>query len=112
MPRSTSKSPFPGMDAYVEGPRHWKGFHHRFIDDLSDAIDDRLPENYFARIEQDVLMVAHGDDELDKLVGPDVTVGRIAKSRPGTRLRSEGGTSVGRGLYLEKRGRLLREPVG
>jgi hypothetical protein len=156
MSRSTSKSPFPGMDPYVEGPRHWKDFHHRFIDDLSDAISDRLPQNYFARIEQDVLMVAHGDEELDKLAGPDLTVSRSTSRRSPVRARVAGGTPVlesveianverldpltegfieirslpdqelvtvievlsrtnkskeGRALYLEKRERLLREPI-
>jgi hypothetical protein len=151
------KSPFPGMDPYVESPRHWQDFHHRFIDDLSDAISERLPENYVARIEQDVLMVAHDDEELDKLVGPDLTVSRtVGQRRSALKARSGGGTSVlepvvipnverldpltegfieirrlpdqelvtvievlsrtnkskeGRAIYLEKRERLLRQPI-
>lgn len=150
-----SDSPFPGMDPYVEGQRHWKDFHHRFVDDLSDVIADQLPDNYIARIEEDVLMLEHGDGG-EKAVEPDLNVVRVG---PGTPPQSAGSAGVallepttianvqrldpytqgfieirrlpdqelvtvvevlsrtnksgeGRGLYLEKRERLLRQPVG
>ena len=45
-------SPFPGMDPYLEDPAYWADFHHRFIDDLSDAIAAKLPGNYFTKIDE------------------------------------------------------------
>jgi hypothetical protein len=38
------------MDPYLEGPTHWSDFHHRFIVELANAINDRVPEQYVARI--------------------------------------------------------------
>lgn len=150
-------SPFPGMDPYLEGPRHWKDFHHRFINDLSDAIGGALPDNYVSRIEEDVLLLSHdddGSDDVGRLVEPDVNVLRTGPDRPPPSAAS--GIAVlepttipnlqrldphkqifleirrlpemelvcvvellsrtnksgeGRGMYLEKRERLLHQPV-
>ena len=38
------KSPFPGMDPYLESPTHWSDFHHRFVTDLAEAINRQLPK--------------------------------------------------------------------
>lgn len=46
-------SPFPGMDPYLEDPAFWSDFHARFLTYLSDAINERLPDNYEARIDRD-----------------------------------------------------------
>jgi hypothetical protein len=75
-------SPFPGMDPYLEDPAYRSDFHHRFIDDLSDAITARLPGNYFAKIDEHVVII---DPELDnpRLVIPDVSVARDPRREPG-----------------------------
>jgi hypothetical protein len=70
-------SPFPGMDPYLESPTHWSDFHARFINTLTDAINDRLPENYVARISEHVMMIAptlRDDGDEDASYVPDVTV--------------------------------------
>ncbi len=61
------------MDPYLEDPAFWSDFHHRFIDDLSDAIAARLPDNYFTKIDEHVIIV---DPEFAEphLVKPDVAV--------------------------------------
>jgi len=67
-------SPFPGMDPYLESPNHWSDFHYRFIDDLCDAISEKLPGDYFARLGEYVMLVTP-EMGRGKSVGPDVLVG-------------------------------------
>jgi len=71
-------SPFPGMDPYLEDPAFWSDFHHRFIDDLSDTIAARLPESYFTKIDEHVIIV---DPEVadPQLIKPDVAVEHDAR---------------------------------
>ena len=75
-------SPFPGMDPYLESPEHWSDFHHRFIDALSEAIADRLPEGYFARIDEHVVII-DPDYSKPRLFKPDVLMGRDPSSGGG-----------------------------
>lgn len=68
------RSPFPGMDPYLESPTYWSDFHLRYVNVLSEAIADLLPRNYVARIEEEVVIVE--PDVWEKKVGPDVSVAR------------------------------------
>src|SRR5262249_20198749 len=44
------KSPFPGMDPYVEGRGGlWEDFHHDLISEIKHAIAGRLPGNFAVR---------------------------------------------------------------
>jgi hypothetical protein len=52
------KSPFPGMDPYLE--RYWGDVHGRLIVYACDIIQPRLPGNLIARIEQRVFMESDG----------------------------------------------------
>ena len=45
-------SPFPGMDPYLES--HWRDVHTRMMTYLCDQIQDQLPPNLVARVEQSV----------------------------------------------------------
>ena len=67
-------SPFPGMDPYLESPTHWPDFHSTFIQTLREAIADTLPDAYFARVQEDILLV-EPEPPSYKIV-PDVVVGR------------------------------------
>lgn len=75
-------SPFPGMDPYLESPVHWPDFHDRFINTLCEVIADTLPEQYFARIREDVVL--REPDAPTYRIQPDVLVGAEApeRSRP------------------------------
>jgi hypothetical protein len=75
-------SPFPGMDPYLESPTHWSDFHSTFIHALRESINDRLPRNYVARIEEEVVLLQ--PDVLPKRVGPDVAVARDPLRTSGT----------------------------
>jgi hypothetical protein len=56
-------SPFPGMDPYLEDPSVWMDFHESFITYLRDALLASLPEQYEARIEERVNLVAWSDED-------------------------------------------------
>ena len=66
-------SPFPGMDPYLEDQGYWPDFHLRFMNYWCEAIADRLPENYEARLEERVRFVEllAGESELKV---PDLSV--------------------------------------
>jgi hypothetical protein len=64
------KSPFPGMDPYLEAL--WRGVHTSLMVYIVDQIQDQLPEDLVARIEESVSVDL--EDEDSRLVVPDVPV--------------------------------------
>ncbi|HSU65466.1 MAG TPA: DUF4058 family protein [Tepidisphaeraceae bacterium] len=68
-------SPFPGMDPYLESPTHWSDFHPTFIQAWREIIADRLPSDYFARIGEDVVLIAPELPVRQSRV-PDVVISR------------------------------------
>lgn len=71
-------SPFPGMDPYLEDPAFWPDFHRRFINYACEALLDRLPDAYDARIDEHVRLVT--PDERSRAILPDVAVLRRPKT--------------------------------
>jgi Protein of unknown function (DUF4058) len=69
-------SPFPGMDPYLES--HWRDVHHRLITYASDAIQEALPADLRARVEERVVM--EDDEGLGNPFFPDA---RVIEGRPG-----------------------------
>ena len=63
------KSPFPGMDPYLEA--HWRDVHTSMMTYTCDQIQDQLPFDLVARIEESVSV-----DSADSLrsITPDVRV--------------------------------------
>lgn len=43
------KSPFPGMDPFIEACGLWEDFHDDLIHAIKQTIAPRLPEGYVAR---------------------------------------------------------------
>jgi len=75
-------SPFPGIDPYIEAQGHWPDFHTRFMTYCCDALDDRLPEDYVAHLEEQVHLVRPPDPS-PSMVRPDIALLRgrgIARS--------------------------------
>lgn len=68
-------SPFPGMDPYLEQSGAWSDFHSTFINYLRNAINDRLPGAYDARIQERVTVI-ESFDRPGKSFEPDVLVER------------------------------------
>src|SRR5262249_40767339 len=47
--RWAMKSPFPGMDPYIEACGFWEDFHNGLIESIAIALAAKLPANYVAR---------------------------------------------------------------
>ncbi len=77
-------SPFPGMDPYLEAPDIWPDFHSRLATYLSDAVNEKLPSPYYARLESRP-EVGIAEDEGKRRIIPDVAVLRREglQERPG-----------------------------
>lgn len=44
------KSPFPGIDPFIEACGLWRDFHDRLLGDIEQALAGRMPEQYFMRL--------------------------------------------------------------
>ncbi len=62
-------SPFPGMDPFLEHPAIFPGLHERLIAYLSESLQARLPEPYYAEIGERLWV-----ETSDRSIGPDVYV--------------------------------------
>src|SRR5437016_14116172 len=67
------KSPFPGMDPFLELPAYWSDFHATFVNYWREAIADALPPQYEATLGERVYLIERDPDER-KLGFPDVAV--------------------------------------
>lgn len=70
-------SPFPGIDPYLESPRHWQDFHDSFITYARAALQPQLPPRYWARISERLVLEA-----TERVMIPDITVVRHPVGRP------------------------------
>src|SRR5262249_38473784 len=69
------KSPFPGMDPYIEDCGLWGDFHHRLISSIADALADAAPERYLVRTEErSYLVLVESDGKTSYPFLPDVSV--------------------------------------
>jgi hypothetical protein len=97
-------SPFPGIDPYLEDQGHWPDFHSTFLNCCREALFEKLPQNYDARIDERFRLVEVDDKgERSRLIEPDVAVVRRA-GPPGPGAEQGGGV----GLLLEP----VIEPIG
>ena len=69
------KSPFPGMDPYIDAMGRWAGFHMDFLVRCSEQLNERLPGQYAATLNERIELI---DEQATRLrrqaLGPDVTV--------------------------------------
>jgi hypothetical protein len=66
-------SPFPGVDPYLESQHYWPEFHSRFINAWCEAIAERLPDHYEARLDEQV-QVMDLQPRDNRLIRPDVAI--------------------------------------
>ncbi len=85
-------SPFPGMDPYIEDQGLWPDFHSKLVNYIQEAVVDRLPPGYDARIDQRIRLV-EADDGGYRDVLPDVAVLRDDDA-PAGRGRGDGGVAT------------------
>ncbi len=68
-------SPFPGMDPYLEAPRHWKQVHTQLIVEIQKFLAPKLRPNYYIEIEElthlTVIPPVNGDDNETRVGIPD-----------------------------------------
>jgi hypothetical protein len=74
-------SPFPGFDPFIEAQDRWHSFHTAFIAVCCESLNERLPENYYATVEERVLLDASDPQEPEARkifhrVGPDAAIQR------------------------------------
>lgn len=73
------KSPFPGMDPYLES--HWRDIHARLVTYCADALQPRLPAGLRARMEERVYV--HSPlEQRDREIMPDVRVLELPGAAP------------------------------
>lgn len=70
------QSPFPGMDPYLE--KHWRDVHHRLVIYSCDQLQEQLPNDLRARVEERVYFEPEEGD--GRSMYPDVRV--IEKRTP------------------------------
>lgn len=73
------KSPFPGMDPYLE--QYWRDVHHKLITYACDQLQPRLPTDLRARVDERVFL--ESEEGRDRVVYPDVHVVESPKSATG-----------------------------
>jgi hypothetical protein len=79
------KSPFPGMDPYLE--EHWRDIHHRFLTYACDELQEHLPRDLRARLEERVFVEPEFGD--GRGIYPDVRVVEYPGRGGGTALATE-----------------------
>lgn len=84
------RSPFPGMDPYLEHPELWPDVHHGLIEALRDSLAPQLRPRYRVAVEKRVYLI---EPEGLVFVGrPDVAIGEFPVTRPAP---TGGRTTVG-----------------
>ncbi len=73
------KSPFPGMDPYVES--HWGDVHSRLVLYSCDQLQPQLPAPLVARVQERLVVVPVEEDE--RSIYPDVRVVEHVRKRQG-----------------------------
>src|SRR5262249_46151711 len=80
------KSPFPGMDPYIEACGLWEDFHTHMIEKLYDALSPVLPPGYVARAgNRSYVLLGESQEKKEHTFVPDVSVAseRGRRSQPG-----------------------------
>src|SRR5260370_18741507 len=69
------KSPFPGLDPYIEGCGLWGDFHTHLIEKIYDTLAAAVPERYVVRTgERSYIILVGGDGKEARSFLPDVGV--------------------------------------
>ena len=89
------RSPFPGMDPYLE--HHWLDVHSRLVIYAGDQLQQWLPRDLRARVEERVFI--EPPESLAESLYPDVRVIEHSRSAEGTR-RISSGIAVAEPLVL------------
>jgi Protein of unknown function (DUF4058) len=83
------RSPFPGMDPWLEHPDLWPDVHNRLIVAICDALASRIKPRYVARVESRTTLLSSLD--VEAVYGPDVAIRSATLAR---RRRKAGVTAL------------------
>jgi hypothetical protein len=87
------KSPFPGMDPYIEQCGLWGDFHQRLITMIADALAEAAPQRYLVRAqERSYLVLVESEGKVSHPFLPDVSVTTPEGRKKTT--RKKGATAV------------------
>jgi hypothetical protein len=79
------KSPFPGMDPYIEACKLWGDFHRDLISDIKRSLARSAPERYLVRTEErSYLVLVEAEGKQDYSFLPDVSVTTSTRAKPGS----------------------------
>jgi hypothetical protein len=83
------KSPFPGMDPYIEACGLWEGFHNHLIEAIYRAVAIALPAGYAVDTAvRSYVVLVEAEGKKERLAKADVT---ITESATGKRTRRKSG---------------------
>jgi hypothetical protein len=86
------KSPFPGMDPYIESRGLWGDFHHNLISEIQRALALAAPERYLVRAgERSYVVLVEEEGKTSHPFYPDVSVTTARRKKTS---RKTGGTAV------------------
>src|SRR5438094_905968 len=78
------KSPFPGMDPYIEACGLWEDFHSNFVHKIGEQLAEAVPPRYFVRTgERSYLVLVESEGKASHPFLPDVSVTALpGRKRP------------------------------
>jgi len=78
------KSPFPGMDPFIEGSGLWEGFHNHLINAIAESLADRIPHRYLVRAgERSYILFVESKGKVRRPFVPDVSLALTRKKSAG-----------------------------
>lgn len=111
MSAGSKKSPFPGMDPFIEANALWGDFHHALIADIHRTLAEVVPDRYVVRTQERTYVAMSAPDESEGFgLEADVTV--AARRAPARRKRVPAESRAGPSMAaqpVEMRGAVLRE---
>src|SRR5262245_52588564 len=87
--RCRMKSPFPGMDPYIEARGLWEDFHTSLVYEIKLALARDIPDRYVVRAgERSYLVLVESEGKKDHPFIPDVSVKTPQRPKKGTKKES------------------------
>lgn len=81
-----NRCPFPGMDPYLEAPRHWEQVHTQLIVKIQEFLAPKLRPNYHIEIEElthlTLIPPSNGDDGETRVGIPDGIILGTSSQQP------------------------------
>src|SRR5271168_4370009 len=91
------RSPFPGMDPYIEARGLWGDFHHGLISEIQSALAQAAPERYLVRAgERSYVVLVEEEGKASRPFLPDLGVTTERRKKPS---RKKGGTAVAEPVF-------------